>query len=189
MEGFVAFGIVGLSTAAIYAIISSGLVLTYATTGVFNFAHGAAGMLAAFTYWQLTADWGWPVWLALVVLLFVLAPAFGLLVERVVHRPVQGLGEAERLVMTVALLSGVIAIARFIWDPNKPRPLFPFAFERTPFHFGLATITWHQAITMVVAVLVAIGLRVLLFNTRAGAEMRATVDDRGLVGLTGADPL
>jgi branched-chain amino acid transport system permease protein len=42
---------------------------------------------------------------------------------------------------------------------------------------------------MVVAVLVAVGLRVLLYRTRAGAEMRATVDDRGLVGLTGADPL
>jgi branched-chain amino acid transport system permease protein len=189
MEAFVAYGIVGLSAAAIYAIIGSGLVLTYATTGVFNFAHGAAGMLAAFTFWQLTVDWGWPVWLALVVVLLVLAPAFGLLVERVVHRPVQGLGEAERLVMTVALLSGVIAIARFVWDPNKPRPLFPFAFDKTPFRFGLATVTWHQAITMVVAVLVAIGLRVLLYGTRAGAEMRATVDDRGLVGLTGADPL
>jgi branched-chain amino acid transport system permease protein len=189
MEQFVAYGIVGLSTAAIYAIIGSGLVLTYATTGVFNFAHGAAGMLAAFTYWQLSAGWGWPVWLSLIVVLFVLAPAFGLIVERVVHRPVQGLGEAERLVMTVALLSGAIAIARWIWDPNKPRPLFPFAFEKTPFHIGLATITWHQAITMVVAVLVALGLRLLLYRTRPGTEMRATVDDRGLVGLTGADPL
>src|SRR6476646_1493077 len=112
MEQFVAFGIVGLSTAAIYAIIGSGLVLTYATTGVFNFAHGAAGMLAAFSYWQLTMGWGWSVPVALVVVLFVLAPAFGLLVERVLLRPVQGLGEAEKLVMTVALLSGAIAIAR-----------------------------------------------------------------------------
>ena len=87
MEQFVAFGIVGLSTAAIYAIIGSGLVLTYATTGVFNFAHGAAGMLAAFSYWQLTVGWGWPVPVALVVVLFVLAPAFGLLVERVMLGP------------------------------------------------------------------------------------------------------
>ena len=47
MEQFLTFGVVGLSTAAIYAIIGSGLVLTYTTTGVFNFAHGAAGMLAA----------------------------------------------------------------------------------------------------------------------------------------------
>jgi branched-chain amino acid transport system permease protein len=189
MEEFVAFGIVGLSTAAIYAIIGSGLVLTYATTGVFNFAHGAAGMLAAFSYWQLTVGWGWPVPVALLVVLFILAPAFGLAVERVVLRPVQGLGETERLVMTVALLSGAIAIAQWIWNPNVARPLFPFFLTVPPIHIGLATITWHQATTMIVAVVVAIGLRILLYRTRAGAEMRATVDDRGLVGLTGADPL
>ena len=33
------------------------------------------------------------------------------------------------------------------------------------------------------------GLRILMFRTRTGTEMRATVDDRGLVGLTGADPV
>jgi branched-chain amino acid transport system permease protein len=189
MEQFVAFGVVGLSTAAIYAIIGSGLVLTYATTGVFNFAHGAAGMLAAFTYWQLTVGWGWPVPLALVAVLFVLAPAFGLLIERVVLRPVQGMGEAERLVLTVALLSGFIALARLVWDPNTPRPLSTFFADRAPIHLGPATITWHQAITMLVAVAFAVGLRLLLYRTRAGAEMRATVDDRALIGLTGADPL
>src|SRR6476659_10702111 len=113
MDQFLTFGIVGLSTAAIYAVIGSGLVLTYTTTGVFNFAHGAAGMLAAFAYWQLAVGWGWPVPLALAVVLLVLAPAFGLFVERVLMRPVQALGEAERLVMTVALLTGAIALARW----------------------------------------------------------------------------
>jgi branched-chain amino acid transport system permease protein len=189
MEQFIAFGVVGLSTAAIYAIIGSGLVLTYATTGVFNFAHGAAGMLAAFMYWQFTVGWGWPVPVALVVVLFVLAPVFGLLVERFVLRPVQALGDAERLVMTVAMLSGAIALARWIWDPNVPRPLFPFFADKAALHVGAATITWHQAITMAVAVVVAAGLWVLLNRTRAGTEMRATVDDRALVGLTGADPV
>ncbi|WP_405735409.1 ABC transporter permease [Streptomyces sp. NBC_01537] len=189
MEQFLTFGIVGLSTAAIYAIIGSGLVLTYTTTGVFNFAHGAAGMLAAFAYWQLTVGWGWPVPVALVLCLLVLAPGFGLLVERFVLRPVQGLGEAERLVMTVALLSGLIAAARWIWDPNVPRPLPTFFADRASIHIGPATITWHQAVTMAVAVAVAAGLRILLYRTRTGAEMRATVDDRALAGLTGADPV
>jgi branched-chain amino acid transport system permease protein len=73
MQQFLAYGIVGLSTAAIYAVIGSGLVLTYTTTGVFNFAHGAAGMLAAFTYWQLTVGWGWPVPVALAAVLLVAA--------------------------------------------------------------------------------------------------------------------
>ena len=189
MEEFVAYGIVGLSTAAIYAIVGSGLVLTYATTGVFNFGHGASGMLAAFTYWQFTIGWGWPVWLSLAVVLLVLAPAYGLLVERLVLRPVQDLGDAERLVMTVALLSGSIALAQWVWDPNVSRSLDTFFADQAPLHFGPATITLHQLIVMAVAVVVALGLWFLLNRTRAGVEMRATVDDRALVGLTGANPL
>ncbi|AZG45782.1 branched-chain amino acid ABC transporter permease [Gordonia insulae] len=188
MDQFLAFGIVGLSTAAVYAVISGGLVVTYTTTGVFNFAHGASGMMAAFMYWQCSVGWGWPVWLSLVVVLGVLTPLFGLLVEMAM-RPAQALGEAEKLVMTVALLSGLIAIARWIWDPNDPRTLPAFFADREPFHLFGATITWHQALTMIVAILVALGLRVLLFRTRTGTEMRATVDDRALVGITGADPV
>ncbi|TDD91808.1 ABC transporter permease [Actinomadura darangshiensis] len=189
MEQFLAFGIVGLSTAAIYAVIGSGLVLTYVTTGVFNFAHGAAGMLAAFAYWQLSAGWGWPVPVALAVVLLVLAPAFGLFVERVLLRPVQHLGEVERMVMMVALLSGLIAAARWIWNPNEARPLPVFFADRAPLRAGPVTITWHQALTMAVAVVAAVGLWALLNRTRTGAEMRATVDDRALAGLTGADPV
>jgi branched-chain amino acid transport system permease protein len=57
---FINFGFSGLTTAAIYAIAASGLVLTYTTTGVFNFAHGAIGMFAAFTYWEMRFGWSWP---------------------------------------------------------------------------------------------------------------------------------
>ncbi len=59
---------------------------------------------------------------------------------------------------------------------------------RRPLHIGPASITWQQIITMIVAVVVAVGLRVLLYHTRIGTQMRATVDDRALAGLTGADP-
>jgi branched-chain amino acid transport system permease protein len=93
------------------------------------------------------------------------------------------------LVVTVALLSGLIAMARWIWDPNVARPLSTFFADRTPFHLGSITITWHQALTMTVAIMVALVLRFLLYRTRTGAEMRATVDDRALAGLTGADPV
>ncbi|MBB5915524.1 branched-chain amino acid transport system permease protein [Nocardia transvalensis] len=187
MEQFLAFGIVGLSTAAIYAVIGSGLVLTYTTTGVFNFAHGAAGMISAFVYWQLTIGWGWPVPVAIVAVLLVFAPLFGLLFGKALA-PTQGLGDAEKLVMTVALLSGLIVVARWIWDPNKSRSLPRFFADKSSIDLGAVTLTWHQALTMAVAVAVAVALRILLYRTRTGAEMRATVDDRALVGLTGADP-
>ncbi|MDW8808271.1 ABC transporter permease [Streptomyces scabiei] len=188
MDQLLAFTVVGLSTAAVYAVIGAGLVVTHATTGVFNFAHGATGMLSAFAYWQLAVGWGWPVPLALAVVLLVLAPAFGLFAERVLMRPVQALGEAERLVMTVALLTGCIALARWVWDPNTARPLTPFFADRPALRLGPATVTWHQALTMAVALAIAAALWVLLHRTRVGTEMRASVDDRALAGLTGADP-
>ncbi|MET9972094.1 branched-chain amino acid ABC transporter permease, partial [Streptomyces sp. NPDC006356] len=189
MDQFLAFTVVGLTTAAIYAVIGSGLVLTHTTAGVFNFAHGAAGMLAAFAYWQLAVGWSLPVPLALAIVLLVLAPAFGLFVERVLMRPVRALGEAERLVMTIALLTGCIALARWVWDPNTPRPLSPFLAARPALHLGPAAVTWHQAITVAVALVIAAALWFLLHRTRAGTEMRACVDDRALAALTGADPL
>ena len=42
------FTLFGLMLGCVYAIASMGLVLTYTVTGVFNFAHGAVGMVAAF---------------------------------------------------------------------------------------------------------------------------------------------
>jgi branched-chain amino acid transport system permease protein len=187
METFLVFTIVGLSLAAIYAVISSGLVLTYATTGIFNFAHGAIGMLAAFAYWQLRFDWGWPAPLALAVVLLVLAPGFGLLLERVVMRGLVGTSEATKLVVSISLLVGIIGLANLIWEPGRSRPNSKF-FDGQKVDLGVTTITYHEAITIVTAVVVALGLRFLLYRTRIGVSMRANVDDRSLTLLNGARP-
>src|SRR3546814_8191008 len=50
------FTLFGLMLGCVYAIAAMGLVLTYTVTGVFNFAHGAVGMIAAFVYYELRVD-------------------------------------------------------------------------------------------------------------------------------------
>ena len=73
MTEFITFTVVGLATGAIYSIASAGLVVTYTTSGIFNFAHGAIGMFSAFLYWQLRWDDGWGGnWPAPIALLFCL---------------------------------------------------------------------------------------------------------------------
>ena len=74
MSTFLSFTILGLFTGAAYAIAASGLVLTYTTTRVFNIAHGAFGMVMAFTFWDLSQRQGMPMWLSLLLVLFVIAP-------------------------------------------------------------------------------------------------------------------
>src|SRR2546423_550418 len=64
MRALFPFVIVGITTGAVYALASMGLVLTYTTSGVFNFAHGAIGMFATFIFYQLRVDAGWPTWSA-----------------------------------------------------------------------------------------------------------------------------
>lgn len=187
MEKFLIFTIVGLSLSAIYAVISSGLVLTYTTTGIFNFAHGAIGMLAAFVYWQLRFDWGWPTPIALVVVIGVIAPAFGLILERGIMRGLTGTSEATKLVVSISLLVGLIGLANLIWAPGVSRPMNTF-YQGSSIDLGVTSITYHQAITIVVAIVVALGLRWLLYRTRIGVSMRANVDDRSLTLLNGARP-
>ncbi len=188
MDKFLTFTIVGLTVASIYAVFASGLVLTYTTTGIFNFAHGAAGMLFAFTYWQLRFDWGWPAPLALVVVLLVLAPLFGVFLELVVMRGLQGTTEAVKLVVSISLLLFLIGFAQLIWEPGVSRPMETFFSSSAPIDLGPTTITVHQAITIGVAIVVAIGLRLVLTRLRIGIAMRAAVDDRALSTLNGARP-
>jgi branched-chain amino acid transport system permease protein len=59
VDAFIGYTIAGIAVGAIYAISATGLVVTYTTSGVFNFAHGATGMLMAFLYWQLRVNDHW----------------------------------------------------------------------------------------------------------------------------------
>lgn len=186
MRQFLIFTIFGLVAGSIFFVAASGLVLTYATTGVFNFAHGAIGMLSAFLFWQLRTENGLPTVLALLLVVGVFAPLVGYVIERLLIRGLWGAPLATTLVVTVGLLAGLIGLAEQIWEPQVRivRPFFPGeGFDL----FGVF-VSWHRAITFLVAVAVAIGLRLVLFNTRIGVTMRATVDDRDLVALNGARP-
>jgi len=186
VDKFLTFSIVGLSLAAIYAIIASGLVLTYTTTGIFNFAHGAAGMLAAFMYWELRFNQGWPTLVVLAVILGIMAPLFGALLEIVVMRGLRDTTDTVKLVVSISLLLFMIGVSYLIWPPGISRPMEKFFQSSTPIDLGPTTITWHQAITIIIAIAVAIALRIFLTRFRIGIAMRASVDDPALAALNGA---
>ena len=119
MTEFLTFTIVGLSLAAIYAVTASGLVLTYTTTGIFNFAHGAIGMLGAFTYWQLRFDWGWPT-----PSRRRRAPRARPAVRRVPRGRRSSAGckarpRPSKLVVSISLLFSMIGLANWIWEPDR----------------------------------------------------------------------
>ena len=186
MSDFVTFTVIGIVLGSTYAIAASGLVLTYATSNVFNMAHGAVGMVMTFLYWELYVHQGWPLWVVLPLVLFVIAPAFGLVMERAVMRRLTTADVTTSLGVTVGLLVALIGIAEQVWKPAG-RTVDAW-FLGHSVSFGLVRVTAQQFITMGVAIAVALGLYVLLNRTRIGTAMRAVVDNRDLLALHGARP-
>jgi branched-chain amino acid transport system permease protein len=184
---FLSFTIVGVVVGCIYALISTGLVVTYITSGIFNFAHAAIGMVAAFTYWELTVKDGWPVPLALPLVLFIMAPLMGLLIDRMLMRKLHGKPEVITVVITLGLMLFLLGLAQTRWDPGFPRTIPKFFAGHEVSLFGVV-VTYHQVIVVIVAVAVAVGLRLFLFRTRSGTALRAVVDDPALAALNGAPP-
>jgi branched-chain amino acid transport system permease protein len=85
MSQFLSLTAAGIATyGCVYALAAMGLVVTYTTAGIFNFAHGAIGMVGAFLYWQFTQQWGWNELLALFLVVVVIAPLLGATLEKVV---------------------------------------------------------------------------------------------------------
>jgi len=63
VSDFWPFVIAGLTTGSLYGLAAMGLVLTYKTSGIFNFAHGAIAAGAAYIFFELNTrnDISWPI--------------------------------------------------------------------------------------------------------------------------------
>lgn len=182
--------VLGLVSAAIYAVAASGLVVTYTTSGIFNFAHGAVAMMSAFVYWQLSSPdaWGLPVPVALVLTLLVFAPGLGWGIDVVLMRRLHDAAPITRIVVPIGLLVALIGLATIIWPPDTVQASLPYFFDGQTVEVAGVIITYHQIIVLITAVVVALALRILLYRTRIGTAMRAVVDNRDLAALNGVSP-
>lgn len=180
------FTVLGLVVGSAYAIAASGLVITYATSNVFNMAHGSIGMFMAFVYWELAVNRKLPVPLALFLVVGVIAPLFGAVIERIMMRRMTDAPTMVSLTVTVGLMVSLIGAAQALW-PAQGRNVEEF-FAGSGVQMGGLFVSAHKLVTFVVALAVAAALYILLARTRTGVGMRAIVDNRELLALHGAQP-
>ncbi|WP_226435272.1 ABC transporter permease [Rhodococcus yananensis] len=188
MDTFLTFTVVGLVLGSVYAIAASGLVLTYNTSGIFNFAHGAQAMLGAFAYWQFKVGWGLPTPVALLIVLGILGPLMGLILYTVIMRGMRDTAEVTKIVVTVSILLGMVAVSHWFWHPETPRTMAMFFGDRNGIEVLGVGIRYHELICIAVAIAIAVGLRIMFTRTRSGVAMRGVVDDPDLLRLNGHDP-
>jgi branched-chain amino acid transport system permease protein len=161
--------IAGISVGSIYALVALAIVIPFKSSGVLNFGQGETvtfGAYAALILTQLALPY--PIVLASVLLL---GAAGGVIIERVLIRPIAKAPEFTLVIATFAiglLIKGVISI-RFGDSPNTidgPFGAEPLAVAGLRFN---PTSLWILACT----VLVTIGVTLFLRSTRLGKAMRA----------------
>lgn len=177
--------VIGLVSGSVYGLAGVGLVLTYRTSGLFNFAHGATAALAAFLFYQFWQVNGlpWPVAFGLAGLVF--GPLMGLALE-LVARSLTSAPTAARVVATLGIL---LAVQQLIVIKYGAVALFmpPFLPIDVVDIFGVR-VGFDQLIVMGLSLAGTIVVSALLRFTRLGLQMRAVVDNTDLLALTGSSP-
>lgn len=186
MTDFLPFIVVGITTGSVYGLAATGLVLTYKTSGIFNFAYGSIAALTVFVFYFLHVEHGWPWPLAALVCLFVLAPLQGLVMERLA-RVLDPLGSSVRVVATVGLILIVIGIGDLWYGSGLT--IIPSFLPTSSIGVLGVQVSWAQIVTTVVAVVATVGLYILFRWVRIGVAMRGVVDNPELLSLTGESPV
>ena len=169
MDIFVQQVVSGLATGGIYASLALALVMIYQATDVVNFAQGELAMFATYICWSLI-NAGLQYWVAF---LATLAIAFvgGVVIERVVIRPVENAPILSIVIVTLGLLVICNSIAGWIWTyVQKP---FPSPFPGNPFKLGNIVFGAHDLGEIQVTLLVLLCIYLFFRFTPLGLAMRA----------------
>ena len=175
MDQFIQLLFTGLTNGAIYALVALGFVLIYKSTEVINFAQGELLLVGAYLTFGLVADFGlaWPIG---VLITLALAACLGVIVERLVLRPLIGEPIISVIMVTIGLSSLLRAFVSSIWG-TAPRS-FPAFIPSNTLHILGAAVPSDRLVAIGLAVLLLTILTMFFRRSSDGIAMRAVADDQ-----------
>jgi branched-chain amino acid transport system permease protein len=169
----------GLAAGSIYASIALALVMIYRSTDLVNFAQGEMAMFSTYIAWTLV-NAGLPFWGAFAITL-VVSFLGGMLIERVLIRPVENAPVLAAVVVTIALL--LIFNSEAGWIYSYTVQDFPSPFPDRPV-FG-ALITTRDLGVIAVTLIMLLLLFLFFRFTSTGLAMRAAAQNPASARLCG----
>jgi branched-chain amino acid transport system permease protein len=172
--------ILGLSTAAIYVLVSLGLTMIFGMMKVLNFTHGVLYALGAYFGYLLVKLTG-SFWWALAIAPLVVA-LIGVLVEHISIRPLADRPHLIQFLATFALALVIEQIIRLVAGNDAYAVSLPAAFAQTV-NLGPFVIPSYRLFLIFAALLVCLGIGTLLAKTQVGALIRAASEDPEMAAL------
>jgi branched-chain amino acid transport system permease protein len=169
----------GLAAGSIYASVALALVMIYRSTDLVNFAQGEMAMFSTYIAWTLV-NAGLPFWAAFAITLIV-SFLGGMLIERVVIRPVENAPVLAAVVVTIGLLLIFNSVAGWIYSYTVQD--FPSPFPDRPLFHALITT---RDLGVIAVTLIMLVLLFLFFRfTSTGLAMRAAAQNPASARLCG----
>jgi branched-subunit amino acid ABC-type transport system permease component len=190
MHDLIAAFIRGFPIGCVFALMAGGLVLTYKTSGVFNLAFGAQSFTSAAVYFVLHVRDGWPIVPAVVISVFVVAPAVGVILNHFLFRHLRTATPVAKLAVSLGVLVALPAVVSLLLDFGSspaygPQGIVPNG--SVPYRFGSYAVTRDELATIILTIVAVVGLTILFKRTAMGLQMRAVVESPRLTELTGVD--
>jgi branched-chain amino acid transport system permease protein len=181
--------IAGLVLGGIYAISSAGIIVTYVSTGVINFAFGSMAFFIARLYYFLYVQETWPLGLAAFVSIAVAGPMFAVALYYVLLKYLPRRRQLVRVVAMIGVAVTLPAVASLIFGQQYISSA-PGLSPQPPhvYHVLGAAVTTDQLISYAcVVVVLALGTFVIR-RTSVGLTVRAVVDSPAMTKLSGTNP-
>ena len=181
--------IAGLALGGIYAIASAGLVVTYLSAGVLNFAFGALAYFVARFFYFLHSQRNWGIPEAAVVSLVLVAPALGVFLYAVLFRLLRLSSPLIKVVATLGLSVTIPPLAILMFGNESilkapglaPEPVHVF-------HVARVAVTMDQVIVYACVIVTGVAGALVLRYTDLGLRVRAMVDSPAMTSLSGTNP-
>jgi branched-chain amino acid transport system permease protein len=181
MQEFLQLVVSGIASGGIFASLALALVLIYNAMGLVNFAQGEMAMFATFIAFTLI-DHGLSYWIALPATL-VIAFAGGVLIQRVVIRPVERAPVLTLVIVTLGLATLFNGLAGFVFG-YVPRS-FPSPFSVQTITVIGAVVSFRDLGVIGVSAVVLVLIYLLLQRTTLGLSMRAAAHNPDASRLLG----
>ncbi len=183
MDAVIATLVSGVVLGSLYALMASGLSLVWTTLGVFNFAHGVLMMVGAYVAWTVSEAMGLGIWPGLAAGIGATA-ALGIAIEYLLIRPFYG--RPNMLLVTVmTTLAAMIILeksAQMIWGPRLKQ--LPRIVDGDVSILG-AVVSAHEALIVVLAPMILVGLWAFTTRTAVGRSLRAVGQNQDAAALLG----
>lgn len=180
----------GVPPGTVYALVAVGFVLTYKTSGVFNFAFGAQAFATMVLFHKAMDEWDLGRVPSFVLAVFVFAPLLGLLLEWGIFRHLRTAPPLSTLVVSLGLTVAIPAIVEMALDfspapGSAPHGIVPDGATVRYDPFGVYPFSRDELVATVIAVLAVLSLAALFRFTPTGLKMKAVVESPRMTELNG----